>query len=296
LQQIYANKNDLIEHFNQVFNIFLLRNSFQKVLYLPVKNDMYRKSFSGLNLWQFENLSKMSSIKHFVSDRASHSNENEFTLSLSSSPDRMMVLRNRSFLASAMGIVDSELYFPSQVHKTKILHVSRATSRDELLETDALVTAEPRICIAVMSADCVPILLYDRKNRAVGAVHSGWRGTVARILEKSLNEMQRLFGTHGADVYAGIGPSVSTESYEVGEEVVAEVKTSFGKINGLLTPTQHGKAKLDLWKANSIQLREFGVPAGQIEVSNLCTVKNNQHFFSARKGDKGRFAAGIMVE
>ena len=257
---------------------------------------MHRRSFNGLDLWQFKILSNLSSIKHFVSDRASHANGNEFTLSLSSSPDRTTVLRNRSLLASAMGIGDSELYFPSQVHKTKILHVSRATSRDELLETDALVTAEPGICIAVMSADCVPILLYDRKNRAVGAVHSGWRGTVARILEKSLNEMQRLFGTHAADIYAGIGPSVSTESYEVGEEVVAEVKTSFGKINELLTPTENGKAKLDLWKANSIQLLEFGVPAAQIEISNLCTVKNNRYFFSARKGDKGRFAAGIMVE
>ena len=257
---------------------------------------MHRKSFNGLSLWQFENFSNLTSISHFVTDRDSDSNKKEFTLSLSSSPDRTMVVRNRNLLASAIGIADSELYFPSQVHKTRILRVTRATSREELLETDALVTNERSICIAVMSADCVPILLYDRKNHAVGAVHSGWRGTVARILEKSLNEMTRVFGTRGEDLYAGIGPSVSTESYEVGEEVVEEVKSSFRNNNGLLIPTQNGKAKLDLWKANSIQLEEFGVPITQIEVSNLCTVKNNQHFFSARKGDKGRFAAGIMVK
>lgn len=257
---------------------------------------MHRKSFNGLSLWQFETFSKLSSIKHFVTDRGSDSSKREFTLSLSSTPDRTGVLRNRSLLASAMGVGDAELYFPSQVHKTKILHVSRATPKEELLETDALVTNDPGICIAVMSADCVPILLYDRKNQAVAAVHSGWRGTVARILEKSLNEMQRLFGTHGEDLYAGIGPSVSTESYEVGEEVIEEVKSSFRNDHGLLTATQKGKAKLDLWKANSIQLQEFGVPTTQIEVSNLCTVKNNQHFFSARKGDKGRFAAGIMLD
>ena len=257
---------------------------------------MHRKTFNGLSLWRFENFSNISSIQHFVTDRCSHSNTKEFTLSLSSSPDRAMVVKNRSLLASAMGVDDCELYFPSQVHKTKILNVTRHTLREELSETDALVTIEPRICIAVMSADCVPILLYDRKNQAVGAVHSGWRGTVARILEKSLHQMSRLFGTRGEDLYAGIGPSVSTESYEVGEEVMEEVKSSFKNNNVLLTPTQNGKAKLNLWKANSIQLEEFGVPITQIEVSNLCTVKNNQYFFSARKGDMGRFAAGIMIK
>lgn len=257
---------------------------------------MKKIPFNGLELWQFESFVQHASIRHFVTDRSSHSHEGEFSLSLSSSPDRTMILRNRGLLASAMGVEDSELYFPSQVHKTRILQVSRNTAREELLETDALLTNEGKICIAVMSADCVPILLFDNKNNAVGAVHSGWRGTVARILEKTLHEMQRLFGTKGEDLFAGIGPSVSTESYEVGEEVVEEVRRSFRSSNDLLTPTKDKKAKLDLWKANTIQLKEFGVSPARIEISNLCTVKHNQHFFSARKGDKGRFAAGIMLK
>lgn len=251
---------------------------------------------NGLQLWQFESLAHHATIRHFVTDRSSHSHEDEFTLSLSSSPDRTIILRNRALLASAMGVEDSELYFPSQVHKTRILQVSRKTPREELLETDALLTDERKICIAVMSADCVPILLFDDKNNAVGAVHSGWRGTVAKILEKTLHEMQRLFGTKGEDLYAGIGPSVSTEAYEVGEEVVDEVRRSFTRSNELLTPTKDKKAKLNLWKANTIQLTEFGVSPERIEISNLCTVQHNQHFFSARKGDKGRFAAGIMLK
>ena len=251
---------------------------------------------NGLNLWQFESLSKEPSIQHFVTDRSSRSNESEFTLSLSSSPDRTKILRNRSLLASAIGITASELYFPSQVHKTKILEVTRSTVHEELLDTDALLTNEPRICIAVMSADCVPILVVDKKNQAVAAVHSGWRGTVARILEKTLCEMERLFGTKGENVWAGIGPSVSMDSYEVGQDVVQEVKQSFSCHGDLLTPTENKKAKLDLWKANQVQLVEFGVPPQQIEFADLCTVKHNRHFFSARKGDKGRFAAGIMLK
>jgi len=137
--------------------------------------------------------------------------------------------------------------------------------------------------------------LYDKKNKAIAAVHSGWRGTVARILEKTLLEMKYVFGTKGEDLIAGIGPSVSQESYEVGEEVVNEVHQAFGKDSGLMIAQPDNKAKLDLWHANRLQLLMFGVPSSQIEISDLCTVKNNHHFFSARKGDSGRFAAGIML-
>ena len=257
---------------------------------------MKKSPINGLKLWQFECLAQLQTIQHFVTDRSSHSPEKEFTLSFSSSPDKNSIQENRSRLASAMGIENSNLYFPSQVHNTRIVHVTEATSKAELQETDALITNRAGLCIAVMSADCVPILLYDKKNNAVGAVHSGWRGTVAKILDKTLREMQQVFGTKGEDVYAGIGPSVSQDAYEVGEEVVHEVRQTFGHKNDFVIPLQNNKAKLDLWKANKVQLMEFGVPPSRIEIADLCTVKNNNHFFSARKGDTGRFAAGIMVK
>lgn len=194
-----------------------------------------------------------------------------------------------------MGLSPECLYFPVQVHKTNIVTVTSSTKKEALLETDALLTAEKGVGIAVMSADCVPVLLYDTKNNIAGAVHSGWRGTVAKIVEKTLHEMQRAFGTRGEHIVAGIGPSVSQDVYEVGEEVIQEVIQAFGKENGLLIHQPNNKARLDLWKANRKQLLEFGVPEKSIELANLCTVQNNQHFFSARKGDTGRFAAGIML-
>ncbi len=249
----------------------------------------------GLDLWQFENIAEQPLVKHFVTDRSSHSAGKEFSLSFSSSPDKEVIRNNRKLLAEAMGIDHSELYFPSQEHKTKIVRVNRDTSKEEVMETDALISDEKGICVAVMSADCVPILLYDKKNNAVGAVHSGWRGTVARILEKTLHRMHITFGTKGEDLYAGIGPSVCQESYEVGEEVIGEVHRAFDQKSELMIFHANGKAKLDLWKANKLQLIEFGIPSAHIEISNLCTVKNNSCFFSARKGDSGRFAAGIMV-
>jgi polyphenol oxidase len=256
---------------------------------------MQRIEKTNLQLWQFENLGRETEIDHFVTGRNSLANGIEFTLSFSSSPDKDLIRKHRNDLAHAMGVDTDRLFFPSQVHETRIVRVTRATAKEELMETDALVTNDKQICIAVMSADCVPILLFDKKNKAVAAVHSGWRGTVAKILEKTLTRMREEFGTKGENLIAGIGPSVSQDSYEVGEEVVEAVKRSFGKADTLLIPQENNKAKLDLWSANRIQLREFGVPASSVEISELCTVKNNSDFFSARKGDTGRFAAGIML-
>lgn len=254
---------------------------------------MTRQSINGLYLWQFENLSSLPGIRHYVSERKTAGDE--FTLSLSSSPDKDKVRTYRSRIAHALDVSPERMFFPSQVHGTTILKVTARTTKEELLDTDALISNEKGICISVMSADCVTILLYDQRHHAVGAVHSGWRGTVARILEKTLNRMSIEFGTVGGDVIAAIGPSVCQDSYEVGEEVIEEVQRSFGSESGLLLAQPRNKAKLDLWKANKIQLTSFGVPDNQIEISDLCTIKHNHHFFSARMGDKGRFAAGIVL-
>lgn len=272
---------------------FADRNGWQDI-FARQNLDMKRLSHAGLNLWHFENLSQISSIKHFVSERTP-APEKEFTLSYSSSPDREFIQSNRKKIADALHIAPEKLVMPSQVHKTRIVNVTSSTTKDDLMETDALITSEKGICIAVMSADCVPILVYDQKNHVCAAVHSGWKGTVAKILEKTLHTMEQEFGTAGKNVIAGIGPSVSQQSYEVGEEVVHAVRESFQNTTDLLIPLPANKAKLNLWNANKMQLAEFGVPEDQIEISNLCTVLNNNYFFSARKGDSGRFAAGILL-
>ncbi len=255
---------------------------------------MRRISFSNISFWQFDHLARERAIRHFVSERTA-ADGTEFSLSFSSSPDRNLIESNRMHLAAAMGVPASKVFFPSQVHKTRIVEVTASLSREALMETDALITSEHGVCIGVMSADCVPVLIYDRRNGAIAAVHAGWRGTVARIVEKTLHRMHTRYGTRGEDIIAGIGPSVSRQSYEVGADVVDAVEAAFRPGHGLLTHTTPGKALLDLWKANQTQLTEFGVSAASIEVSNLCTVKDNDLFFSARKGDRGRFGAGIML-
>lgn len=256
---------------------------------------MKQIELGGLNLWVFDHLTAAQGIRHFVSDRRSGGEAHPFTLSYTSTPDSHTVTSHRARLAAAMQILPADLYFPSQVHGVRIVEVHKGMDRGELHNTDALITRDRGIGIGVMSADCVPILLYDKKNQAIAAVHSGWRGTAARILEKTLHRMQAEYNTQGKYVLAGIGPSVSADAYEVGEEVIEAMEKSFASSAHLFTSRRDGKAKLNLWRANIDQLVDFGVPTEQIEVSQLCTVKHNHLFFSARRGDAGRFGAGIVL-
>ncbi|MDQ3394833.1 MAG: peptidoglycan editing factor PgeF [Bacteroidota bacterium] len=224
---------------------------------------MHQVITSGLHLWQFDLLNNVPGQKHFVTDKMANGKLPIFTLSYSSSPDKQGIRRNRNLLSSALGVPDNQLFIPSQVHMDRIVNVGKATSKEELLETDGLITNEPGVCIAVLAADCVPIILYDKKNRAIAAIHSGWRGTVAKILEKALLKMHQDFGTEGQDLIACIGPSICLESYEVGEDVARQFYNVFGMDSGVVEPQPGNKAKVDLWKANKLQLLEFGVLEAQ---------------------------------
>lgn len=146
-------------------------------------------------------------------------------------------------------------------------------------EGDALVTNFPGIAVSVRTADCFPILLADARNRAVAAVHAGWRGTAAHIVAGALREMQGRFGTCAADVYAAIGPGIGVCCYEVGVEVARR----FGL-------EQAGR--IDLAAANRIQLLTAGVPRAHIETVGGCTQCDARQFHSFRRD---RDQAGRMI-
>jgi YfiH family protein len=146
-------------------------------------------------------------------------------------------------------------------------------------EGDALVTALAGVPVSVRTADCYPILLADDRNRAVAAVHAGWRGTAAHIAIRALEEMHRLYGTAAADVYAAIGPGIGECCYEVG----ADVARQFGR--------EHSGA-IDLAAINRCQLLDAGVAGHRINVLGGCT-KCDAHLFHSYRRD--RSAAGRMV-
>ena len=146
-------------------------------------------------------------------------------------------------------------------------------------EGDAVLENVPGHLAGVKTADCLPILLVDAENRAVAAVHAGWRGTVSGIVRAALGKMREEFGTRPAEVHAAIGPGIGKCCYEVGPEVAAQ----FGAT---------GRAKIDLAEANRRLLLEAGVPGAQIHAAGLCTMCGVEDFHSYRR-DKER--AGRML-
>jgi polyphenol oxidase len=262
---------------------------------------MHQQTFANVPLWQFEQLIHYPNIRHFVSGRQGGVSTHEvgtFNLSFRATDSRENVLENRRRLAQALGIESNQLIFPSQTHSDRVQLVTATTHPDTLTDTDALITNTPGICICVMSADCVPILLYDPVTQSVGAVHAGWRGTVSKILTKTIEAMQQQFGTKPENLAAGIGPSISPDMYQVGSEVIEAVQQAFGQTQGLVDKEDtQGKGYLNLWEANRRQLQELQVPEHSVEFAGICTYQQSQNFFSARKSanQAGRFAAGIMI-
>ncbi len=254
-------------------------------------------SFQNLPLYQFDHFSAISEIKHFVSTRQggiSQGNYSSLNLGYNTQDDPKKVSKNREILAKAMGV--SNLIFPQQTHKNHVQIVTEDNISNDFTDTDALITNQKGICLAVIFADCVPILVFDPVCQVVGAIHAGWRGTVAKIIEKTIEKMQTEFGTNPSDIIAGIGPSISPKAYEVGNEVIEQVEAAFPTINLVSNQTTE-KGYLNLWEANKQSLLKSGVLEKNIEIAGLCTKKNHETFFSVRHSkETGRFASGIMLK
>ena len=184
---------------------------------------------------------------------------------------------------------------PRQTHTTNVRIITDVPTQEELQDVDAVVTHLKGFCLCVSTADCVPILIYDKKKQVIAAVHAGWRGTVGRIVEKTLEVMKLHYGTDGKDVIACIGPSISLESFEVGDEVYEAFAEAGFEMERIAK--KYEKWHLDLWEANRLQLLAHGVLPEHIEVAGICTYQQHEDFFSARRlGIKsGRILSGIQM-
>ena len=191
-----------------------------------------------------------------------------------------------------LGIEQDALVLPRQTHSDHVLWTEKA-GRPE--DTDAVITDSLGLCVCVKTADCIPILLYDARQRIVAAVHAGWRGTVGRIVEKTLDVMHAEYGTEGKDVVACIGPSISLEAFEVGDEVYDAFAEAGFDMNRMAR--KYEKWHLDLWEANRLQLLIQGVLPENMEVAGICTYQQHEDFFSARRLgiQSGRILSGIML-
>ena len=212
------------------------------------------------------------------------------------------VARNREALCRQLGIGPDRLVMPHQTHDTRVACIDEAflslpaTERQATLEgIDALMTNLTGVCIGVCTADCIPLLLHDRRHHAACAIHAGWRGTVARIAEKAVRAMAETYGTQPSDIAAQIGPGISRDSFEVGLEVYDAFDAAGFNMDEI--STMHAKWHIDLPECNRRQLLACGVPSERIKLCGICTYKSCDTFFSARRLGirSGRILTAILM-
>ena len=208
----------------------------------------------------------------------------------------------KSAVASVGASLD-RLMRVKQVHGNTVRVLRRGEVPDAAAEMrpdgDAIVSNQPGLVLAVMVADCVPMLIVDSRQGAAAAVHAGWRGTCARVAPAAIDLMRREFGTHAEDLMAAIGPSVGPDDYEVGEALLDAFRAAGHKsrdVDRWFTRSTT-RPHLDLWRANADQLIAAGVKAERVFSCGLSTVAHPAVFDSYRvDGAKaGRMAALVVV-
>jgi len=268
----------------------------------------------GLEILQAPALARLDWLVHGFSTRRGGLSElngsRVLNLGFTAWDSRERVVANRKKFFRATGASKMQVVTLEQIHSDLAYHIDRSRLRANAApQGDAIFTREPGVLLAVQTADCVPILLADTRRRAVAAIHSGWRGTLARIAPKTLGRMRMEFGTRPEDVIVALGPGIGRCCYEVGSDVAREFHAQVpgaslwfdGPFNALasgendphwlpwltMQPPGHSlpspRVNLDLVAANRAILVDAGIPAGQISASGLCTACRNDIFFSYRR-------------
>jgi YfiH family protein len=208
--------------------------------------------------------------------------------------DIKCVLENRRRAFETLGRQFGSNYDAWQVHSANVICTDTPRPPEiPPIKADVILTDKPEVTLLMRFADCVPVLLYDPRRKVVGIAHAGWLGSVRKTVKAGVDAMQSRYNCRPADILAGIGPSIGLHHYQIGPEVVAQVKTAFGKDSSRLLHEENGGVKFDLWEANRIILKSCGVE--QIEIAGICTACHLDDWYSHRgeNGKAGRFGALI---
>jgi len=204
---------------------------------------------------------------------------------------------NKQKLAEVLELPVESLVFPKQTHTNCVFELSELPEKP-IDETDALLTNQPGLCLCVQTADCVPVLLFDSEKKVVAAVHAGWRGTVGKIVEVAVQKMLRNYDSNPEHIFAAIGPSISPDIYEVGDEVVSAAQKSIPNVEKTFSKNGSGKFHFNLWEANRQLLLNNGIPDKNIQVLAECSFIEKDKYYSARREgiNTGRMVSGIMIK
>jgi YfiH family protein len=208
------------------------------------------------------------------------------------------VVVNRTTVSAAMDSELGDMVFCQQAHRRNVEVITEeergrgATSvGDAIAQTDALVTTVPGIVLAVMVADCVPLVLFDPRSRVLGVVHAGWRGTIRGVTSATVECMQQL-GAAPSRMVVGIGPAIHPDRYQVGRDLHDLARSAFGdRTDEVIRSDGQGTWLFDLWTANILQLTAAGVEPGSIALAAQDTGPGTAYFSHRSEGPCGRFAA-----
>lgn len=250
-------------------------------------------------------------IQHgFSTRKGGVSKEHLASLNLSFSVEdaRENVLENFRRIGERFGKTPEDFVLSKQSHETKVLKVGTKdrgkgiTKERDYEGIDALITDEKGLILSCFSADCVPILFYDPIHKAVGACHSGWRGTKGKILRNVVEEMRKHFSSNPADILIAIGPSICKEQYIVSEDLALSFLEDYPDLGeDAASPIQRiskDKFQLDLWDLNRRIALDSGIREEHISISGYCTMENPELFFSHRysQGKRGLQGAFICLQ
>ncbi|MGL6105489.1 peptidoglycan editing factor PgeF [Romboutsia sp.] len=182
-----------------------------------------------------------------------------------------------------------------QIHSDIVTLINK-DNIGQKIEGDALITNINKVPLLIFTADCVPIGIIDKKNKAIGVVHAGWRGTYDKIAQKTIEKMSKEFNTNPKDLICVIGPSIGPCCYEVSEELVEKFNTNFTNCNEKFYIIRNNKYYLDLWKINEYILETSGVKKENIINLNLCTSCKHDEFHSYRKHNQTTKRIGMIME
>ena len=211
--------------------------------------------------------------------------------------DTSKALENRKIFLSALNINYQDLVCAKQAHGSNVKYINEAdkgkgalTYDTSIPDTDGLVTDIRNLPLAIFTADCLSIFLYDPQRPAVGLIHAGWRSSKENIVSRAIELMRRQFKTNPAELYAGFGPAIRDCCYAVSGELKDNFKTELTK--------RQGRFYLDLAQVNKPQLVDAGVQEDNIFDSGLCTSCASENFFSFRREGKdcGRMLSVIMLK
>lgn len=255
----------------------------------------------------FKRLAAHSEVKHGCSTRVGGVSTGCFSsmnLGFGRGDADENVFENYDRICGAMGFTKEQVVLSAQVHETVVRRATKADCGKGIVKprdytsVDAQITDEPGVALTVFMADCVPVFFYDPVKKVIGTAHAGWRGTIGRIAEKTVQAMETEFGSRAEDIEAYIGVSVCKDCYTVGGEVAEVFRKEFPEAT---TQTEEqkldGTCQLDLWQVNRMILEQAGVRPENIVIGGICTKCHSDVLYSHRVqgNDRGSLVGFLML-